>query len=237
MENCADAQGKDSKDFLSVTVQSVVDQMQQTGMVEVKVNWIRLTENGRWSLLRNFQGKAEKVPGTIQEVKTEKVQGPIKPGALFAANSKAIVSLGLSWGTAELLLAHGAGKWDVSEFRVKVVGKAPTLVLLESDDGLCGGYAAVPWPAGGYVSDPWGASFVFSIKPKVERFPLIDEGKAIYGCSISFGFGALCLWIGHYGEFMRQEKTYAVPKGWARGKSELGAKPKFTRFEVWHLKA
>jgi hypothetical protein len=237
MENCDDAKGEGANQFLSVTVQGVVDQMQQRGMVEVQANGIRLTENGRWSLLRNFRGEAEKIQGPVKEGKSQKVQGRIKPGTLFAANSEAIVSLGLSWETAELL-ARGAGKWDFSEFRAKVVGKAPTLVLLESEDGLCGGYAAVPWAAGvGPVSDPSGASFVFSIKPKVERFALVDKDLAIGGCSDGFAFGDGCVWIWNDGEFARHENTYAVPKGWARGKSELGVYPKFTRFEVWHLKA
>jgi hypothetical protein len=43
----------------------------------------------------------------------DKFEGTIKPGTLFAANSKAISSCGLSWGMAAPPGA-GWGEWDFS---------------------------------------------------------------------------------------------------------------------------
>jgi hypothetical protein len=267
MQNCDEAKDEGANEFLSVTVRNWLDRMRRTGLVLVKVNGFVLTEKGRWVLLRNFQGKTEegqpglagvneeaktpkvgvrgtiggaktpKVPGTIQEVRTEKVQGPIQPGTLFAANSEVIASFGLSWGTAELLMARD-GKWSIAEFKAKVVGKAPTLIFLESKGKLCSGYAAVAWPTEeDYVIDESGASFVFSIKPKVEQFPLVDKDGAVFRDSdpecISFGDGTLQIW--EDGEYVRKQETYAVPRSWVCGKR--GAYPQITRFEVWLLTA
>jgi hypothetical protein len=70
---------------------------------------------------------------------------------------------------------------------------------------------------------------VFSIKPKVERFALVEKKSAIYSCpdgnTSGFGIGDIILWIGVDGQFFRgedQEKTYAVSKGWARVDSAFG---------------
>jgi hypothetical protein len=127
-----------------------------------------------------------------------------------------------------LLLANDGGRWALDAVRAKVAGKAPTLTLVKSKLGLCGGYAAVPRTTSGYdfVGDPTGASFVFSIEPKVERFALVDKRQAVRsGCV----FGDGCIWISARGKFERNENTYAVPSGWA---SEWR---KFARFEIWHL--
>jgi hypothetical protein len=226
--NSDEAKGEGADEFLSVTVRNWLDRMRQAGLLLVKKEGFVLTEKGRSLLLGNFQGKTEevqpglaganeapktpkvgvpgtiqaakteKVPGTVKEVKPEKVQGPIQPGTLFAANSKAIASFGLSWGTAELLMARD-GKWSIAEFKAKVIGKAPTLIFLESEGKLCGGYAAVAWPTEeDYVTDDSGASFVFSIKPKVELFRLVDKDGAIFRDSdpecISFGDACLQIW-------------------------------------------
>jgi hypothetical protein len=113
-------------------------------------------------------------------------RGANAPGTLLAGRSREVASLGISWDRAGLLFAHDGGRWEVDPVRAKVAGKAPTLLLVKSKLGLYGGCAAVPRSAAGYdhVSDPAGASFVFSIEAKVERFALVNKDRAIRGCCI-----------------------------------------------------
>jgi hypothetical protein len=102
--------------------------------------------------------------------------GPqVAPGTMLAQNAKAVESLQVKLQAAELV-AKGAGPWDFDEFKAKVVGKAPLLVIVEGGGGVCGGFAAVPFQDGEdeYVADPTGASFVFSLRPTVAQYPLMD---------------------------------------------------------------
>jgi hypothetical protein len=231
IEHCDEARGEGAEEFFSVTVRKLLDRMGQIGMLDVQPNGFRLTENGCWSMLRTI----------------ERIHGAIDPGTLLAANSGAVSSLGLSFNAslrgAELLLARDAGKWDFWEFLAKVLGKARTLVLVDSELGLCGGYAAVPWATSDeWVSDPSGASFVFTIKPKVDRFALVSKALAIHSPiraddSEGFEFGGGCLQIWNDGLLVREKSTYAVPEGWALGDDEDEEYPKFTRFEIWQLTA
>jgi hypothetical protein len=87
------------------------------------------------------------------------------------------------------------------------------------------------------VGDPSGTSFLFSIKPKIEAFMLVDKPRAILCIPQvhAFGLGAGCLLIREDGTLERHEATYAVPKGWARGSIEGEARPKIGRFEIWRL--
>jgi hypothetical protein len=131
---------------------------------------------------------------------------------------------------AELLLAKGAGEWDFGELRAKVIGKAPILVIVEFAGGVCGGFAAVPFQdkMDEWIADPTGASFVFSLRPTVARYPLKGKTKAVFldsRCGGGFKFGAPCLGIWNDGDMSRREETYAVPSGW-------GGCVEFTRFEV-----
>jgi hypothetical protein len=135
---------------------------------------------------------------------------------------------------AELLLAKSKGRWDFGEFRAKVVGKAPVVVLVESELGVCGGFAAVPFQdkMDEFVADPTGASFVFSLRPAAARYPLKDKSRALClrsGGGGGFDFG-VCLAIYSDGDIARYETTYAVPSGWATGDYV-----KVTRLEVWRV--
>jgi hypothetical protein len=119
-----------------------------------------------------------------------------------------------------LLFAHDGGWVGFGAVPAKVAGKAPTLVLVKSKLGLCCGYAAVPRTASGgeSVSDPTGASSVFSIEAKVERFALVNKERAVRGCCI-FGDGRL--WICDDGTFERSDNTHAVPSEWTSGLREI----------------
>jgi hypothetical protein len=115
---------------------------------------------------------------------------------------------------------------DSGAVRAKVAGKAPTLVLVKPELGLCGGCAVGPQEATGVVSDPAGASFVFSMEPKVERFASVDNDWALCRCCV---FGVGCLVICSDGTSRRKKNTCAVPSGWASSERS------FTRFEIWHV--
>jgi hypothetical protein len=159
--------------------------------------------------------------------------GPkLAPGTLLAENAQAVESLQVMLQVAELLLAKGAGEWPFDEFKAKVVGKAPLLVIVEFAGGVCGGFAAVSFPdkAEEFVADPTGASFVFSLQPTA-RYPLKDSLEAlILDSTPCFAFGNGCLGIFSDGDMGREERSYAVPSGW-----ETDGYVKFTRFEVWRV--
>jgi hypothetical protein len=153
--------------------------------------------------------------------------------SLLAENALAVESLQIKLKSAELLLAKRAGKWDIGEFKAKVIGKSPIVVLVEFAGGVCGGFAAVPFQdkPGEYVADPTGASFVFTILPAVARHPLEEKAKALGMAStgFSFGYGPACLGVYGGGRMYRDDTTYAVPVGWRT------CYVKYTRFEVWRV--
>jgi hypothetical protein len=161
--------------------------------------------------------------------------GPqVAPGTLLAENARAVESLPINLQVAELLLAKGAGEWPFDEFRAKVIGAAPLIVLVEFAGGVCGGFAAVPFPAReGWAADSTSSSFLFSLRPTAARYPLKDKAndklEALKLGTMSFKFGDQGLTIWNDGDMLRRVDTYAVPSGWARWYV------KFTRFEVWRV--
>jgi hypothetical protein len=156
------------------------------------------------------------------------VEPKVAAGTLLAGCLDELKSISIEVKSAELLLAKGEGRWDLREFKEKVVGQAPLVVLVESELGICGGFAAVPFPDKEWVADASGATCVFSVTPTTARYPLKGKAKALYLGPIGLSFnGGLGIWCD--GKMTRFEHTYAVPSGWARGYS------KFTRFECWRL--
>jgi hypothetical protein len=72
----------------------------------------------------------------------------------------------------------------MEEFLEKAGDFAPTLVLMETEDGTtCGGAARVPWPREGCVADPNKGSFIFALGPAPARFDLVNPGDAKY-CTV-----------------------------------------------------
>jgi hypothetical protein len=162
------------------------------------------------------------------------VQGwAIPAGTLLAENARAMQTLKIDITNAQLLLRKGEGPWNLREFVEKVVGQAALVVLVESELGVCGGFAAVAFPdkEREYVADPSGATCVFSIKPTTARYPLEYKAGALYLGSDVFSFAG-CLGIYSGGVMARREFAYAVPSGWA---TDLSSYPKFTRFECWRV--
>jgi hypothetical protein len=156
----------------------------------------------------------------------------IQAGTLLAANRECVKSIKLELKAAELLLMKGGGPWDIGEFVTKVVGISPVLVVVEWPGGVCGGLAAVPFQhkPGEFTGDPTGASFVFSLRPTVARYPLHEKASALLLGPFGFMFGLGCLAIAGTGEMHRREAVYAVPSCWA-----IGSVTPFKRFEVWRV--
>jgi hypothetical protein len=168
-------------------------------------------------------------------------------GTLLAECFDDAKSLQIEVEAAELLLSKGAGPWDFDEFKAKVVGKAPVLVLVETNawrpclewkGNVCGGFAAVPFEVrtgwnGEWAADPTGESFVFSLRPTAARYSLEDKSKALCiprGEIDLFAFGDCCLGIYDDDLVARYRWTHAVPAGW-----QSGGSVEFARFEVWRV--
>jgi hypothetical protein len=60
-ETCQEAKGEQSATFFSVTIAKALNQMKQTEIVERTANGVRLTEQGRWDLLRKGEMQSKKV--------------------------------------------------------------------------------------------------------------------------------------------------------------------------------
>jgi hypothetical protein len=141
------------------------------------------------------------------------------PGTLLHANSHALVALGLSKASSPLLLlSTGAGRWDIEDFKAVAIGKARTLLLIESEFGaVCGGFAAAPWPAKDYVGqgDSTMASFIFCLGAIPQRFGLLGDGHHSVswwadgrGDRVRFGFTDLVLRCDGRLEVDRFAKSY-----------------------------
>jgi hypothetical protein len=162
--------------------------------------------------------------------------GSVAAGTILADHSKAIRSFGVSWKRAELLLSQGPGAWHVSAIE-RVGDASPTLVLIEGEGHVLGGYAAVPWPTSGadsgnlkWSSDPECRTFIFTIEPEVARYALTDGARALSVNRDRFRFGDGCLAVWRDGTFCRCYRTsYEVPKDWTSKDMH------FSRFEVWRL--
>jgi hypothetical protein len=103
------------------------------------------------------------------------------PGTLLHANSDVLFGLGLPKASSpQLLLSKVAGPWDVEHFKAVAIGRARTLLLIESEFGaVCGGFAAVPWPwkISHFPVDATLASFIFCLGATPQRFGLLAGEK------------------------------------------------------------
>jgi hypothetical protein len=161
-------------------------------------------------------------------------------GTLLAECLSEVESLPLDVQAAKLLMAH-SGKFTREVWEGAMGDAVPTLVLLELVNGaVCGGVAAVVWPKScGSSADPTGASFVFSLRPKVARYALKSRSdrKALDDAGYLKKFGGdLQIWGDSGRCFSRGEEAYAGP----RADGELiGANERqyvgIVRLEVWRL--
>jgi hypothetical protein len=159
----------------------------------------------------------------------------IRAGTLLAECESDLKALGLEWKAADLLLAKGAGWWDPDEFKAKVFGKVPVVVLVGVAGGVSGGFSAVPFGVRSgvtelcWTADPTGTSFVFSLRPTAARSPLRAMAKATCWGRAGFTLGDGCLTVLHDGRVIMRELAYVAPGGWVQS---LGSWVKVTRFEV-----
>jgi hypothetical protein len=92
------------------------------------------------------------------------------------------------------LLHTGGRSYDIGTMKGKIFGCAPLLVFVLVDDlHLVGGCSAVVLRGLGAVADPSLASFIFSVRPRVAKFPLIKPDAAIgWSGSVNFGHRSCC---------------------------------------------
>jgi hypothetical protein len=170
------------------------------------------------------------------------------PGTLLHANCVALVALGLSKASSpKLLLSKGAGPWNIEDFKAVAIGKARTLLLIESKFGaVCGGFAAAPWPAETNVRriDATLASFIFCVGATPQRFGLLARGWCSVGWwwhlgrsdGVVFGLSDLLLRCDGRLRVWQQARSYdgteRAPKlltGMANGSAAVA------RWELWQL--
>jgi hypothetical protein len=169
------------------------------------------------------------------------------PGTLLHGNSDALVALGVPKASSpQQLLSKGAGPWAIEDFKAVAIGKARTLLLIESEFGVvCGGFAAVPWPSRSYNAevDATLTSFIFCLGAIPQRFGLLADGRSPVGWwgpgrADGLWFGAIdlemtcsgTLWVG------QQPASYGGPRrnltrftGTAKGRAAVA------RWELWQL--
>jgi hypothetical protein len=105
-----------------------------------------------------------------------KLAGNYPEGSLMTFNETKLKRLGVNLSDPRLLMEVGTSEWSMAEFLEKARDFAPTLALIEMENGTqCGGAAGVPWPEIGEVAaDPEHCSFIFSLGAAPTRFDLVD---------------------------------------------------------------
>jgi hypothetical protein len=174
------------------------------------------------------------------------------PGSLLHANSDALVALGLSKASSpQRLLSKGAGPWDLEDFKAVAIGKARTLLLIESEFGaVCGGFAAAPWPAKPHVyqDDATLASFIFCLGANPQRFGLLAggrwsvswwgrPGRQWMGDGVKFGLADLWLRCDGWLRVWQEGRSYDDGTGRVlqRFTGTSGIWAAVARWELWQL--
>jgi hypothetical protein len=162
-------------------------------MVIIGQNGVRLTPNGRWSLLGKGATQSKKVVGDSGgAAKEPKAARELPAGSLLRKNEGQLRMLGVGPKAPRLLMEVRTRKWELDKFLKKACEFAPTLLLIKLKNGAeCGGVAGVPWPkCGEAAADPAKGSFIFSVGATSARFDLVTSEQALY-CGprgIQFGY-------------------------------------------------
>jgi hypothetical protein len=241
--NYEDAKGEGSATFLKVTVKKALEQMKQTEMLEVNPNGVRLTENGRWSLLGEATTPSKKVVDDSGSTAKEPEAGRELPeGSLLKKDEAKLSALGVNLTAPELLMAREEPNWSMKVFLKKAGDFAPTLVLIRMKNGTeCGGVAGGPWPKKPELAaDPAKGSFIFSLGATPARFDLVKPEKALICTFWSFVFGyGFDLYVSRVGSGCGSESQgdYAGPRERGQligGTTESRVQP-YGRWELWRL--
>jgi hypothetical protein len=244
-QNCPEARGNDSNSFFKEKVPKALDRMEQTQMIERKVNGFFLTDNGLYCLIQSAseQKGADRDPdgSTIVSKHTSTADG-FPHLSLLEQNELKLQTLRvrLTPGllvvvTPALLLRVTDDLWNINDFRIKVEGIAPTLLLIKLKNGVeCGGVADIPWINPG-TAVPGEGSFIFSLGDHPRRFDLIKSEGAVVCRSVFFGFGEdLRVWSNGWGCSSAGEVCYAGPR--KRGQlTGARAGADYREYESWEL--
>jgi hypothetical protein len=169
----------------------------------------------------------------------------IPAGSLLAKNVADLADLGVKFSTPQLWMEKRDLRWTMDEFRQKVGGIAPTLLLVEMPNGTeCGGVAGVPWPpAFADAKDPSNISCLFSLGATPARFDLVSANNlAICSHPVGFWFGS-CSSGSELGVLSNADgcvaiggRCYAAPQGYGSliGTSPVDRRP-YARWELWRL--
>jgi hypothetical protein len=117
----------------------------------------------------------------------------VAAGTLLARNRAKLRQLCVKLSKPELLVERRELKQEMDEFLQKAGSIAPTLLLVEMQNGTeCGGVAGVAWPPeDADAKDPSKVSCIFSLGAAPTRFGLVrPDNWAIRSWSDAFGFGS-----------------------------------------------
>jgi hypothetical protein len=247
-QNCPEARGKDSNCFFKEQIPKALDRMEQTQMIERKINGFFLTDNGLYCLIpsANEQNGANRDPdGSTIASKQARSSALLVRLSLLEQNELKLKTLRVRLTpsiflsvTPALLLRETADLWNMDDFRTKVEGIAPTLLLIKLHNGVeCGGVADVPW-INSEDAVPSEGSFIFSLGDHPRRFDLIKSEGAVVCGSVFFGFGEdLRVWSNGWGCSSAGEVCYAGPrnKGQLTGARAGADYREYESWELWRL--
>jgi hypothetical protein len=237
-QNCPEAKGKDSNIFFKEQVPKALDRMEQTQMVERKVNGFFLTHNGYYCLIESASAKRDAVGQPDASIIVPARSAPSAMSvhlSLLQQSEPKLQTLGVRFEAPVLVMRVSDQFWNIDNFRNKANGIAPTLLLIKLKNGVeCGGVADVPWINPG-TAVPGEGSFIFSLGDHPRRFDLIKSEKAVVHGSVFFGFGEdLRVWSNGWGCSSAGEVCYAGPRN--RGQiMEAPAGADFREYEYWEL--
>jgi hypothetical protein len=140
---------------------------------------------------------------------------------LLARNQATLRQLGVEFSVPQLLMEMGDISWEVDEFRAKAGAFAPTLLLVEMENGTeCGGVAGVPWPRDTDAKGQSKVSGIFSLGATPTRYGLVSPDKpavCVWWSGLGFGSVAgnsdLGLFSDGWGCSARGQMCYAGPLG------------------------
>jgi hypothetical protein len=162
-------------------------------------------------------------------------------GSLLSSCEVKLAAIGVAPSDPQLLMDVHSMTWSMDEFREKAGDFAPTMVLIEMENGtVCGGVAGVPWPTGSkWATDPAKGSFIFSLGAAPARFDLLTADAPLYCGDIGFQFGRADLYVLGDGDGCgsSDNRDYVGSRGSGQliGGTAESARQRYVRWELWRL--
>jgi hypothetical protein len=129
----------------------------------------------------------------LPSAEEDPILAKIPAGSLLDRNEAKLTQLGVELSNPQLLMEKRELKWEMDEFQQTVGTIAPTLLLVEMQNGTeCGDVASVAWPPKDIVAkDPSKVSCIFSLGATPTRFSLVSaDNQAIRSWCNGFGFSS-----------------------------------------------